>query len=318
MARMKLLSDAKGNTAEGYCIVKSVAVKSNIKGASYLDLILADRDGEISAKLWDYDRMTHGEYDPDTVVKVRGTITIWKEAEQLKVDRIRNVTGEDDVDMSLLIPCAPFDSEWMYDELYRCAEDFTDIDLKRLTQYLLRENKEKLLRWPAAFKLHHALRGGLLYHTYTILRLAKSVCGIYPALDSDLVYSGVILHDIAKLTELEAGELGLASGYTAQGQLIGHITLGVAMIGKAAAELMVPDELCMLLQHMLLSHHGVPEYGSARPPMFPEAEVLSQLDMLDSRLFEMFEALSGLEKGAFTERVWALDNRQLYRHGHNG
>lgn len=317
MARMKLLSEAKGNTAEGYCIIKSVTVKTNIKGASYLDLILADTEGEVSAKLWDYDRMTHGEYDADTVVKIRGTITIWKEAEQLKVDRIRNLTEEDDVNMSELIPCAPFDSEWMYDELYGCAENFSDIDIKRLTQYILRENKDKLLRWPAAFKLHHALRGGLLYHTYTILKMARSVCEVYPALDSDLVFSGVILHDIAKLIELDAGKLGLASGYSAQGQLIGHITLGVAMVGKAAAELCIPDEICTLLQHMLLAHHGVPEYGSARPPMFPEAEVLSELDMLDSRLFEMFEALSGVEKGAFTDRIWALDNRQLYQHGHN-
>ena len=227
------------------------------------------------------------------------------------------MTEEDHVDMSELIPCAPFDSEWMFDELYNAAGNFTDIDLTRLTQYILRENKEKLLRWPAAFKLHHAQRGGLLYHTYTILKLARSVCEIYPALDSDLVYAGVILHDIAKLFELDAGKLGLASGYTAEGQLVGHITMGVAMVGKAAAELCIPDELCMLVQHMLLAHHGIPEHGSSRPPMFPEAEVLSELDMLDSRLYEMFEALEDMEKGAFTERIWALDNRQLYRHGHN-
>lgn len=131
------------------------------------------------------------------------------------------------------------------------------------------------------------------------------------------MYAGVILHDIEKINELCVGSLGIASGYTVAGQLIGHLAMGVAMVEQAASELQIEGELSTLLSHMLLSHHGTPEFGSPRPPMFPEAEVLHQLDMLDSKLFEMFAALEGVEKGSFSDRIWALDNRQLYQHGHS-
>lgn len=323
MGRMNLLSkihNAASNQVEGYCIVKSVAQKSNVKGSSYLDFILADAGGECVAKLWDYAPEQHGTYAANTVIKVRATINLWKEEEQLKIDRIRNVKADEAVDMAELIPCAPFAPEEMFEELYRCAEEFKNEDLRMLTQYILRENKAAILRFPAALKLHHAMRGGLLYHTTTMLKAAKAVCAVYkqlyPMLSTELVYAGIILHDVAKTQELTVGELGLASAYSEKGQLLGHINMGMAMVERAAAELMTDEHTTMLLQHMLLAHHGVPEFGSPRPPMFPEAEIVSQIDVLDSKLFEMYDALSGVPVGGFSERQWALDNRQLYKHGH--
>lgn len=317
MGRMRLLNEANGAKVEGFCIVKSVQVKTNVKGSAYLDMILADCEGEIDAKLWDYNAQQHGVYEAEQVVKVRGSIQLWKDTEQLKIDLMREVKEEDSFDMALLIPCAPFDAQWMYDALFDAAEEFVDIDLKRLTQYILKDNKEALLRAPAAVKLHHATRSGLLHHTLSVLQAAKAICPLYPALDTDLVYAAVILHDIAKLKELQIGKLGLSGSYTVPGQLIGHISLGVSMVGSVCELLDIPGELCTLMQHMLLSHHGQPEFGSPRYPMFPEAELLAQLDMLDARMYEMFDALSGVPKGGFSERLWALDNRQLYQHGHN-
>jgi len=316
MGRMRLVSEAEGGAIEGFCIIKSVQVKTNIKGSAYLDLVLTDCEGEMDAKLWDYNAAQHGVYEENQVVKIRGSVNLWKDAEQLKIDKIRIASDEDGVDMARLIPCAPFDPEWMYQQLYDTAEGFLDDDLRRLTQYLLKDNKERLLRAPAAVKLHHATRGGLLHHTYTLVQAAKALSPLYPALDAELVYAGAILHDIAKLREMDVGPLGLAGSYTPAGQLLGHITMGVAMVGSACELLDIPEELCVLVQHMLLSHHGVPEYGSPRPPMFPEAEMLAELDMLDSRLYQMFDALNGVPMGGFSERVWALENRQVYQHGH--
>ena len=322
MSRMHLLEqiiNPANNQVEGYCIIRSVTQKSNVKGSDYLDFVLCDAGGEVNAKLWDYNIEQHGHYEADTVIKVRGTINLWKDTEQLKVDRIRNLKAGEEVDMSRLIPCAPLPPQQMYDDLYACAEGFQDNDLKMLTQYILRENREALLRWPAALKLHHAMRGGLLYHTHTMLRAAQALCGVYkavyPGLDEQLVYAGVILHDVAKVPELQVGELGLATGYSTCGQLLGHINMGVALVERAAAELMIDEEIKVLVQHILLSHHGLAEYGSPRAPMFPEAEIVSQVDVLDSRLFEMFEAVSGVQVGEFSERQWALDNRQIYHHG---
>ncbi len=322
MGKMQLL-DSVINAAgqvEGFCIVKSVMQKTNAKGAEYLDMILCDAGGEIDAKLWDYAPETHGVYTPDSIIKVRATVNIWKDSQQLKIDKIRNIRPDDEVDMAALVPCAPLAPQAMYDELYACAEDFHDNDLKMLTQYLLRENKEKLLRYPAALKLHHAVRGGLLYHTSTMLQAAQSICDIYkalyPSLSRELVYAGVILHDVAKCEELCVGNMGLATAYSKAGQLIGHINMGVAMVERAAAELMICEQTKQLAQHMLLSHHGVPEYGSPKAPMFPEAEIVSTLDVLDSRLYEMYDATEGIAEGEFSERQWALDNRQIFKHGH--
>ncbi|MDD3920178.1 MAG: HD domain-containing protein [Eubacteriales bacterium] len=315
MSRMRLVAQAAGTSVEGFCIVKSVQSKVNVKGSEYLDMILCDCEGEAVAKLWDYSPAVHGAFQPDDIIKIRATIVLWKDTEQLKIDKIRQRTAEDDVDLSLLVPCAPFDPDWMYEQLYETAEAFLEPDIRSITQYLLRTNKQALLLAPAAVKLHHATRGGLLHHTYSILQAAKALVPLYPELFPDLLYAGIILHDIAKLKEMETGDLGIAGSYTAAGQLIGHINMGAADIQSTAELLGITGDVPMLLEHMILSHHGVPEFGSPRPPMFPEAEVLSELDMLDARMYEMFDALSTVSPGGFSERQWALDNRQLYRHG---
>ncbi len=322
MGRMRLLDNvinAATNQVEGFCILKSVQIKSNVKGSDYLDLILADAGGEINAKLWDYDISTHGVFYTDSIIKVRGTVTQWKDTDQLKIDRVRKVNDNEDIDMSSLVACAPFSSQSMYDTIFSYTEEFKNSDIKLLTQYILKNNKEQLLLYPAALKLHHAMRGGLLFHTVTMLKSADAFCKIYkelyPALSTDLVFAGIILHDIAKLQELNVGELGLATAYSVKGQLLGHINIGVAMLEQAAAELMIDEKITTLIQHILLSHHGSPEFGSPRAPMFPEAEIVSTVDLLDARMFEMFDALDNASVGDFTERLWALENRQLYRHG---
>lgn len=312
MGKMRLTAQI-GGTTEGFCLVKSVAARTDVKGSEYLDFVLADSEGECVAKLWNYSRAYHGVFEPDDIIKVRGSVQIWKDNEQFKIDRIRHVTPEDDVDMNELVPCAPFDPVARYDELYDIAQNFKDDDLRRLVQYLLRENREQLLLFPAGVKLHHATRSGLLHHTLSVVHMAQSILQLYPWLNGDLLLAGATLHDIGKLVELDTGTLGLAGAYTAAGQLLGHISIGMSMVAQAAEVTMVPPEKAMLVEHMLLSHHGNPEYGSPRLPMVPEAEVLSVCDLLDSRLYEMHAALETVAPGGFTERIWALDNRQLYK-----
>ena len=312
MGKMRLIRDAFGTT-EGFCLVKSAAVRTDVKGTEYLDMVLADSDGECVAKLWNYSRVTHGSYDANDIIKVRGTVQVWKDTEQFKIDRIRMATEDDNVDMSGIIPTAPFNPQAMYDELYAAAGSFKDEELKRIVQYLLRENREQLLIYPAGVKLHHATRGGLLHHTCSVLHLAQRIAELYPSLHKDLLFAGAILHDIGKLKELDADTLGIAGAYTTEGQLLGHINVGMAMIAAAAEITMIEPKTAMLLEHMILSHHGKPEFGSPRLPMFQEAEGLSICDLLDSKMYEMDTALDGVSKDGFSERLWALDNRQLYK-----
>jgi len=136
---------------------------------------------------------------------------------------------------------------------------------------------------------------------------------IYNNLNRDLLFAGIILHDIAKLDEMDASILGIVSDYTPEGNLLGHIIQGIKQIDRAAEQVGADKETAVLLEHMLLSHHYHPEFGSPKKPMFPEAELLHYIDMIDARMYTMEQVLQNTETGGFSERVWELENRNLYR-----
>jgi len=312
---MNFESMGKSGAVEGFCLIKTCDKKTTAKGLPYLDMILSDASGEIVAKLWDYNEEAHGSYEANNIVKVRGTISPYNGADQLRVERIRLAIPSDNINIEDFVQSADYSGEMMYSELEAIVTGFSDADFKSIVLKLLKENKEKLLYWPAAFKLHHAIRGGLLYHTLSIVRLAQGVCKIYPSVNSDLLLAGAILHDIGKLEEFEVSDTGLASGYTVDGNLIGHLVRGAIAIEKAGEELRITPDKYRLLQHMLISHHGEPEFGAAVRPMFLEAEILSTLDLLDSRIFEIENSVSAIAPGEYSQRQWALDNRKFFNHG---
>ena len=299
---------------DGYCLVKSVDVKTSSKGDTYLDFTLGDSTGEINGKLWRYVPSEHGEYKANDLVKIRGTISQYNGADQLRIERIRPTIESDNVHIEDFVRTSGYSSEQMYSELMNIANGFTDNNLKTIVTAMLADNRENLLFWPAAFKLHHALRGGLLMHTLSIVRLCEGVCGVYPFVDRELLLAGAILHDISKIDEFDVNEAGVADGYTIEGNLLGHIAMGATKIDKCAERLGIDRRTSVLLQHMILSHHGEPDFGAAVRPMFIEAEILSELDLMDARIYEMREAVQGADANDFSARVWALDNRKLFNH----
>jgi len=298
---------------EGFCLLKSVEQKVTQKGLPYLDLALVDTDGEMAAKFWDYRADAHGPFAVNDLVKVRGTVSVYNGQDQFRVERMRRADERDDVRMEDFVPSAPRPGQEMFDEIYAVARGFVNADLRRLVCAVLDERREPLLYWPAAFRLHHAVRGGLLWHIAGMLRLAQAVAAIYPQLDAELLYAGVILHDIEKYSEFEVAATGLATGYTLKGNLVGHLAGGAAYLAQKGAALGTPEELLVLLQHMLISHHGDPAYGAAIRPMFLEAEVLSEIDLLDARINQVSAALDGVQPGEYTSKLWALDNRKFYK-----
>jgi 3'-5' exoribonuclease len=312
---MNFIPAGANGLVDCFLLVKASNKKTSSKGDEYLDMTLADKSGEINAKLWSYIPTAHGEYQAGDVVKVRGTVSQYNGADQLRIEKIRHATPGDQVDTSDLVQSADYSGEDMFNELCSIAESFKDDDIKRITLALLNDNKEALLYWPAAFKLHHAIRSGLMMHVLSIVRLAQRVAEVYPFIDRDLLLAGAMLHDIAKTREYEMTPSGLASGYTVKGNLVGHLAMGAMMIGDTAKTLGIDSEAVTLLQHMVLSHHGEPEFGAAVRPAFIEAELLSQLDMMDARMFEMREATEGASVGEFTGKLWSMDNRKLYNHG---
>ena len=296
------LSDIKRDDRfEGYLIVRSAEQRASANGKNYLDMTLADKSGSINAKMWD------GTVQPPlagSIVKVRATGNEFNGRMQLRVEKIRAAESRDQVDMSALIPCAPRDPNEMLGEVVRAADHIADPDLRRITCELLDRAGDKLLTFPAAKQMHHAERSGLLHHTTTMLRAANAIMSVYPQLNASLLIAGVIVHDLAKIDEMDADTLGLVSDYSVDGKLIGHIVRGVVNIQLAAEKTKANPGKALLLQHMVLSHHGIPEYGSPLAPKFPEAEVLNTIDTLDARLYEMDEALSRAIPGGFSEKVW--------------
>lgn len=298
----------KNQMFDGFLLTRAATQRTASNGSKFLDMTLCDISGEVNAKMWD---STPAPNTAD-VLRVRGMMTEYNGKPQLRVDKMRVATEDDDFDMSVLAPCAPYPANEMLDYILNRVDAFKDPELKELVLTRLEECGDKLNYYPAASKLHHAERSGLLHHTSTMLRMAAHVCEVYTTLDADLLAAGVILHDLCKLTEMAADEIGMVSDYTAEGMLIGHLVQGVAELARLGRDLGVKRETMLLLEHMILSHHDLPEYGSPKKPMFPEAEVLHVLDLLDARMFEMNRALATTQPGAFTDRIWSLD-RKLYK-----
>ena len=303
------------NSHEGYCLIKTVEKKLTAKGVPYLDMTLADNSGEINAKLWDYKESPSNQFNALDFVKVRGTYVPFNDTMQFRVERIRNVIPEDNVAIEDYVPSACLTGQVMLAEIEKIVASFRDAELKSLVGAVIEKYSEKLLYWPAAKNLHHAVRSGLLMHTLSILRLARGVCSIYRFVNYDLLCAGAILHDIAKIDEMQATATGIAAEYTVKGNLLGHLVMGAINIDRIGREIGISDETLTLVEHMLISHHGTPEFGAAKMPMFIEAELLSQLDLMDARLYEMHAAVEAVDEGAFTPRQWALENRNLYNHG---
>lgn len=299
---------------EGYAVIKQCDKKTAKNGNFYLDLVLSDKDGEIFAKLWDYNEVSHGKYDTDSFVKVRGMISQYNGHDQLRIDRIRPVVESDGVNVADYVKSADYTGEEMLNYLISTVNNFKDEDLKKIVTHLLNENKEKILYFPAAFRLHHAIRCGLLMHTSSIVKLCENVCKVYPFVNRELLISGAILHDIAKTVEFDVGDTGIASGYTVEGNLLGHLVMGAMMVKEASQKLNIDKGKSLLLQHMIISHHGEPDFGAAVRPLFLEAELLSQLDLMDARVYEIMDAVSSIEKGEFTNRLWALEDRKFYKY----
>lgn len=304
-----------GDRVDSFLIIKRVDLKTtNSSSKKYLDFILGDSTGEISAKLWDVPEEAENLYQTSMVVRVRGTITNYQNTPQFKIERIRPVSENDNINPSDLVLSAPIDPDTMFSRILNDYIDSMDnIEIRKITEKLFLENEGKLQYYPAAKRNHHSIRSGLLFHILTMLRLGEKICEIYPYLNKDLLYAGVILHDMSKLDEMESSDLGIVSEYTVEGTLLGHITQGIKNIDRAARELGTSKEVAMLLEHMVLSHHYEPEFGSPVKPMFAEAELLHHLDIIDARLFDMRRASEGLEKGSFSDFILSLDRRRVYR-----
>ena len=294
-----------------YARIKELREKKDKNGNGYLDLIVIGSDkNEYPAKIWRFEN--NGQFEANEVVEIEYTMDNYMGKPQLTISSIKKAPDEM---IKQFVPSSEHDGVAVFSMLLDKVNNFNDRELKAIVNKIMLDNREALEVYPAAFRLHHAIVGGLMLHTASIVEMAEKICTIYPNVNRELLLSGAILHDVAKTFEMETGKSGLCSGYTMGGELIGHLVKGAMYIEETAKSLGINSDMVTLLEHMVLSHHGVPVFGSPVRPMFLEAEILSTLDELDAKIYEINNATNKVSVGEVTERQWALDNRKLYNHG---
>ena len=201
----------------------------------------------------------------------------------------------------------------MFNELHKIVSSFKNDDIRNILLEILSIKKEKLLYYPAAKSNHHSIKGGLLYHILSMIKLGEKICELYSIVNKELLFAGIILHDIEKTEEMNSSELGIVSTYTVEGQLLSHLIQGITLVDRVSSKVGASSEIRMLLQHMILSHHYEPEYGSPIKPMIIEAELLHYIDVIDARMYDMKKILDGVDEGNFSERIFSLNNRKVYK-----
>ena len=299
-----------GDQVDHFLLIKSSVKGVASNGKPFLTLILQDKSGDIEAKLWDASSDDEESFDAQQIIKVKGDVTSYRGRNQLRIKAIRLATDMDQVKVSDFVESAPLEVNEIMEKITQYVFEMRNPNIQRITRHLVKKHQNDFLTFPAATKNHHEFVSGLSYHVVSMLDIAKSLSQLYPSLDTDLLYGGIILHDLGKVVELSGS---IAASYTNEGKLLGHISIMVNEIGQAAKDLEIEGEEVMLLQHLILSHHGKAEWGSPKPPMFREAEILHMIDNIDAKMNMLDRALNKVEPGEFTDRVFALDNRSFYK-----
>ncbi|MBE9536652.1 MAG: HD domain-containing protein [Proteobacteria bacterium] len=294
-------------------LVSNKNLSAGKTGKSYIAVSLMDKTGSIEGRVWDNAEHFAGLFNAEDFVRVKGSVSAYMGKLQVKVTSISR-TDDNDVDVEDFLPTARRPLEEMFEELIDIAGTMKDSYLKQLVLDIFSDAKiaDDYKHAPAAKGMHHVYIGGLLEHSLSLCKLIEKICAHYEGVNQDLITTGAILHDVGKTRELSYSR---SFGYTDEGRLLGHITIGVEMVDeKIRAIDGFPAELAMLVKHMILSHHGVYEYGSPKRPKTVEATILSYLDDLDAKVNSLQTLI---ESEAGSDSSWTgyhrLYERYIYK-----
>lgn len=308
----KFICDFQENmTVSAFFVVFSKDIRKTKTDKEYLDLTLMDKSGVINAKIWDNIDSASPKFEKGDPVAVKAFVSSFNNELQLKIESIRRVIPEQDRDFGFnlddLIPSTKKDVQVMWTDIQQGINSIKNKYIQQLVRLIYSENEETIKTHPASMILHHAFRGGLLEHIHSMLNIAKGICQNYSDLDCDLIISGVLLHDIGKLKELQPG---LATSYTDSGNFVGHIIIGRDIILEAISKIDgFPELLKLKMEHIILSHQGKLEWQSPKEPMFPEALLVYFIDEIDTRINQMKREI----ESDVTDGNWTNKNNYFHR-----
>lgn len=301
------LKQEMNNEVEGLIAkVNTVNESTTRDGQPYASLNLMDETGTLTARWWNA--------LPETlfsggVYRFRGVVNEYNSRLQFIVKDFELI--EDPAITALYFESAPQSVEWIAEKVDEYLSFITDKDYYEVTSRLINSRREAFLSYPAATQNHHAYLQGLSYHTVTMCQVAQNLLPIYPFLNPSLVYAGILLHDIAKTEELTEAK---SPEYSTEGKLIGHLVMGARWVHEVANEVGVPADKALLLEHIIIAHHGRKEWGSAQTPQIAEAEFIYFIDNLDSKMESIRVHLDEVDVGEWTKRIPVLDGRSLLKH----
>ncbi len=299
----------EGTHIETELLLNNVTKGVSNAGAPYLSLSLQDKTGGIEAKKWDASENDVNTCQIGTVIKITGDVIEYRGILQIKVSTIEKV-DQGKIDYTKFCIPSPIPQEELIRKLNIYLNSIKNEDAYRIVKYIVDEHYDAFISYPAATKNHHEFASGLLYHTVSMCDIAEILTSYYDDVDRDILIAGIILHDIGKTIELSGP---IATKYTLEGKLIGHISIMVSEIRSTSEKLNIHSEVPILLQHMILSHHGEKEFGSPVPPLTKEAFLLHVIDDLDAKMIMIDKALATVDNGEFSQRIMALDGRAFYK-----
>ena len=306
----KLISELnEKDHVSGQFLVANSGKCVNNSGVPYFNLDLRDSSGTINAKKWDVSLEDESIYLVGNVIAIEGEVLKYKESLQIKI-MSGVVVPNEDVDVAKFIKQPPVPKEELIKRFNEHVNRIQNEDCRKILDYLIKRLSPKLFEYPAAVSVHHDYSSGLLMHTVSMADHAVYFAKYYPEVNLDILLTGVLLHDMGKTIEFEGPVI---FKYSVEGKLLGHISIMVSEIRRAAEGLKITSEVPLLLEHMVLSHHGVPEFGSPILPLTREALLLSLIDNLDSKMVVVDKALEGVKEGEFSQKVFPLDGRMLYK-----
>jgi 3'-5' exoribonuclease len=305
---------ADGEIVEETYLTTDKQLRANRNGNLYLQLELRDRTGSISARLWNAGEQQFRGFDAGDFVQVKGKVQLFQGALQMILSGVERIASEK-VELADFLPHTEQDVSKLYERFRSHLMKLRSPHLRALAECFLMDSDfvRAFCKAPAGVRVHHAYLGGLLEHVVTLLDLADRVSPLYPELDRDLLMMGVFLHDVGKVRELNYER---AFSYSDEGQLIGHVMIGVEMLNEKVLQVPdltgepFPNELLLRLKHLVVSHHGLLEHGSPKVPMTPEAIALHHLDNFDAKL-HIF--LREIREDSNKSATWTPYNQALQR-----
>lgn len=310
MSRQSISSFVEGEKIQTSLLITTMNRGITNSGAPYLSFVLQDQSGSIDAKLWDAkDELLTG-IEAGKVVMVSAEVLKYRNALQLRIYSLSKLE-DNQFDPADYVMATDLSLEFMQKRIQESLMSMQDVVYRDVCTAIMDDLQDKLYSYPAAAKNHHDFVGGLATHMISMLDLAEAFCTLYPMLNRDLLFAGVLLHDLGKIDELSGPIL---TEYTLEGKLVGHISIMQSKLAEKAKVLGYQDsEQVTLMRHMILSHHGEYEFGSPVLPMVMEAEMLTFIDNVDARMNMFAKALESVKPGEWTPRIFPLENRSFYK-----